>query len=389
MGRRRSAGRRLAGERRARARRRPGRDRRALPRGQGASGRLLHDRLRLAGPRARGRGDVARRALDGNRGAAGDDPRRRGDVSIEEQLRGLAPRVLGTLVRRYGRFDACEDAVQEALLDAALQWPRDGVPANPRGWLLTAAHRRLIDELRSASARHRREEGLAREPPPGEAADEDDTLELLFMCCHESLTPASQVALTLRAVGGLTTAEIASAFLVPESTMAQRISRAKATIRAAGARFAPPAPAALPVGLHVLYLIVYEVLERVSPGPVVTLNRAVAVAMVHGPRAGLELLETLEEPLRGHHRLAAVRAHLLEMAGDEVGARAAYERAARLTTSIPERRYLEARMAALQRFGSEDNTKCSTDPRAGREGTTTMSDAHPQPAGPAPPRARL
>ena len=132
------------------------------------------------------------------------------------------------------------------------------MPANPRGWLLTAAHRRLIDELRSEGARRRREEGLAREPPPGEAADEDDTLELLFMCCHESLTPASQVALTLRAVGGLTTAEIASAFLVPESTMAQRISRAKATIRAAGARFAPPAPEALPVVLHVLYLIFNE-----------------------------------------------------------------------------------------------------------------------------------
>src|SRR5436305_4046904 len=258
MGRRRRSRRRLAGEGRARARRRPGRDRRALPRGQGASGRLLHDRLRLTGPRARGRGDMARRALDGNRGAAGDDPRRRGDVSIEEQLRGLAPRVLGTLVRRYGRFDACEDAVQEALLDAALQWPRDGVPANPRGWLLTAAQRRLIDELRSDSARRRREEGLAREPPPGEAADEDDTLELLFMCCHESLTPASQVALTLRAVGGLTTAEIASAFLVPESTMAQRISRAKATIRDTGARFAPAAPEALPVVLHVLYLIFNE-----------------------------------------------------------------------------------------------------------------------------------
>src|SRR6201993_4232356 len=258
MGRRRRPRRRLAGEGRARARRRPGRDRRPLPRGQGASGRLLHDRLRLAGPGARGRGDVARRALDGNRGAAGDDPRRRGDVSIEEQLRGLAPRVLGTLVRRYGRFDACEDAVQEALLDAALQWPRDGVPANPRGWLLTAAQRRLIDELRSETARRRREEGLAREPPQGEAADEADALGPLFLCCHESLTPASQVALTLRAVGGLTTAEIASAFLVPESTMAQRISRAKATIRPAGARFAPPAPEALPVVLHVLYLIFNE-----------------------------------------------------------------------------------------------------------------------------------
>src|SRR5438270_11475599 len=258
MGRRRRPRRRLPSEGRARARRRPGRDRRALPRGQGAPGRLLHDRLRLAEPRARGRGDVARRALDGNRGAAGDDPRRRGDVRIEEQLRGLAPRVLGTLVRRYGRFDASEDAVQEALLDAALQWPRDGVPANPRGWLLTAAHRRLIDELRSERARRRREEGLAREAPQGEAADEDGTLELLFMSCDESLTPASQVALTLRAVGGLTTAEIASAFLVPESTMAQRVSRAKATIRAAGARFAPPAPEALSVVLHVLYLILND-----------------------------------------------------------------------------------------------------------------------------------
>src|SRR5881227_1497649 len=188
MARRRRPRRRLAGEGCARARRRPGRDRRALPRGQGASGRLLHDRLRLAEPRARGRGDVARRALDGNRGAAGDDPRRTGDVSIEEQLRGLAPRVLGTLVRRYGRFDACEDAVQEALLDAALQWPRDGVPANPLGWLLTAAHRRLIAERRREMARPPGGGGLARGPPRGGAAEEDAPREPLFMCSHESQT---------------------------------------------------------------------------------------------------------------------------------------------------------------------------------------------------------
>jgi RNA polymerase sigma factor (sigma-70 family) len=393
-------------------------------------------------------------------------------VSIEALLRELAPRVLGTLVRRFGRFEACEDAVQEALLDASVQWPRDGAPANPRGWLVTVASRRMVDELRSEQARRRREETIAHEPRAPEVADEDDTLTLLFMCCHPSLTPASQVALTLRAVGGLTTAEIAAAFLVPEATMAQRISRAKATLR--DARFAPP-PAAdrgerLRAVLHVLYLVfnegytatsgpdllrveltreairlvrevrrllpedgevagllalmlltdarrparvrddggvvplaeqdrsrwdraaiadgvalvedalatkpvgpyqlqaaiaavhaeapsaeetdwlqvlaLYEVLERTAPGPMVTLNRAVAVAMVRGPQAGLDLLDTLDE-LAGHYRLDAVRGHLLEMAGDRAAAREAYERAARGTTSVPERRYLEGRAARL------------------------------------------
>jgi RNA polymerase sigma factor (sigma-70 family) len=393
-------------------------------------------------------------------------------LSVEELLRELAPRVLGTLVRRHGRFEACEDAVQEAMLDAAVQWPRDGVPDNPRGWLVTVASRRLVDELRSEQARRRREEGVAREPPAPEVADEDDTLALLFMCCHPSLTPASQVALTLRAVGGLTTAEIAAAFLVPEATMAQRISRAKATLR--DARFALPPAAERSEGLravlHVLYLIfnegytatsgpdllrveltreairltrevrrllpddgevagllalmllndarraarvradggivplaeqdrsrwnreaiaegvalvsdalatkpvgpyqvqaaiaavhaeapsagetdwpqvlaLYEVLERLSPGPMVTLNRAIALAMVRGPRAGLELLDTLDA-LSSHYRLDAVRGHLLEMAGDTAAAREAYARAARGTTSLPERRYLEERLARL------------------------------------------
>jgi len=393
-------------------------------------------------------------------------------VSVEELLRDLAPRVLGTLVRRHGRFEACEDAVQEAMLDASVQWPRDGAPDNPRGWLVTVASRRLVDELRSEQARRRREEGVAREPPAPEVPDSDDTLALLFMCCHPSLTPASQVALTLRAVGGLTTAEIAAAFLVPEATMAQRISRAKASLR--DARFALP-PAAergerLRAVLHVLYLIfnegytatsgpdllrvdltreairltrqlrrllpedgevagllalmllndarrparvradggivplaeqdrsrwnreaiaegvalvsdalatkpvgpyqvqaaiaavhaeapsagetdwpqvlaLYAILERLSPGPMVTLNRAVALAMVRGPQAGLALLDTLDA-LAGHYRLDAVRGHLLEMAGDEVAAREAYARASRGTTSLPERRYLEERLARL------------------------------------------
>ena len=397
-------------------------------------------------------------------------------MRVEDQLRELAPRVLGALIRRYGAFDACEDAVQEALLDASVQWPRDGIPENPPGWLVAVASRRLIDQMRSESARRRREEtAAAAGAAPAPVAGEDDTLTLLFLCCHSSLSAASQLALTLRAVGGLTTAEIASAFLVPEATMAQRISRAKATIRTAGARFEIPAGeelvTALGVVLHVLYLIfnegyvassgarvarvelsaeairlarevhrrlpqdgevagllalmlltdarrpartradgalvplaeqdralwdrakieegvalverslatkplgpyqlqaaiaaihdeaptaqatdwrqilaLYGVLERIAPGPMVTLNRAVALAMVDGPAAGLDLLRTLEESLGDHHRLAAVRAHLLEMAGDGAAARAAYERAARLTTSLPERRYLEARIATL------------------------------------------
>jgi RNA polymerase sigma factor (sigma-70 family) len=399
-------------------------------------------------------------------------------VATEHLLRELAPQVLGALVRRYGRFDACEDAVQEALLAAAVQWPRDGAPENPRGWLVAVASRRLIDEFRADGARQRREEAVVEEPPPSAVADRDDTLALLFMCCHGSLTPASQIALTLRAVGGLTTAQIASAFLVPEATMGQRISRAKQTIKAGGQRFElPPAPERadrLRAVEHVLYLIfnegytassgtelqrielaeeairitrelhrllpddgevtgllalmlltharrrartdadgaliplaeqdrsswdqnaieqglalvasalatpslgpyqlqaaiaaihdeaaaagetdwpqilaLYELLERVAEqNPSVTLNRAVALAMVRGPAAGLDLLSTLDgdDRVAGGHRLQAVRGHLLELAGDADGARAAYRRAAQLTTSIPERDYLLGRAGRI------------------------------------------
>jgi len=150
--------------------------------------------------------------------------------NIEDLLRELAPQVLGALVRRYGQFDPCEDAMQDALLAAARQWPKEGTPDNPRSWLVTVASRRLVDDWRSEEARRRREEtaaSLELSRAQGLASDRDDTLTLLFLCCHPSLTVPSQLALTLRAVGGLTTAEIASAFLVPESTMAQRISRAK------------------------------------------------------------------------------------------------------------------------------------------------------------------
>ena len=190
---------------------------------------------------------------------------------IEDLLRELAPQVLGTLVRRHGQFAACEDAVQEALLAAALQWPTEGVPDRPRSWLLTVASRSLVDEWRSESARRRREETMAALEPAADQedtghwpADQDDTLVLLFLCCHPALSPPSQLALTLRAVGGLTTTEIAAAFLVPEATMAQRISRAKQRIRSAGARFEfPPKPAErLGVVLHVLYLIFNEATPR-------------------------------------------------------------------------------------------------------------------------------
>ncbi len=398
------------------------------------------------------------------------------DRSTEDLLRELAPRVLGALVRRHGQFDACEDAVQEALLAAALQWPVDGVPDNPRGWLSAVATRRLVDEWRSESARQRREQTAAALDVPAEVPDEDDTLALLFLCCHPSLSEPSQLALTLRAVGGLTTAEIAKAFLVPEATMAQRIGRAKATIRSAGLRFDLPPESErterLRVVLHVLYLVfnegyaassgpvvqrtdltveairltrllhrlvpaaevagllalmlltdarraartrpngslvpldeqdrsswnreqieegialvtrtlgtapmgpyqlqaaiaavhdeaatpertdwpqilaLYDVLERVSPGPVVTLNRAVAVAMVHGPRAGLALLGTLDDDDRmAHtHRLEVVRGHLLERAGDLAAARTSYLRAARMTASLPEQHYLALRAARI------------------------------------------
>ncbi|MET0791483.1 MAG: sigma-70 family RNA polymerase sigma factor [Polyangiaceae bacterium] len=401
---------------------------------------------------------------------------------IEGLLRELAPQVLGALVRRYRQFDACEDAVQEALLGAAQQWAKDGLPENPRSWLISVASRRVIDEWRSASARRRREDtnsalDAAEHGGEWQAPERDDTLAVLFLCCHPSLSVPSQLALTLRAVGGLTTAEIASAFLVPEATMAQRISRAKQSIKSSGIEFELPAEAErverLRVVLHVLYLIfnegytassgpalersdltneairltrlllqmmpsegeaagllalmlltdarraartdadgsliplaeqdrslwsaasieegvavitrtlgkgpvgayqmqaaiaavhdeapsaadtdwpqilaLYGVLEQLAPGPVVTLNRAVALVMVHGPRAGLSLLGTLDtdERLALTHRLDAVRGHLLELAGEEAAAREAYQRAARMTASLPEQRYLTLKAARL------------------------------------------
>ncbi len=190
---------------------------------------------------------------------------------VEDLLRRLAPQVLGAVVRRYGHFDHGEDAVQEALIAAATQWPRDGVPDRPRAWLITVASRRLTDLLRSEQARQRREDAVTRWTLPEEwlapAADRaaspaDDTLVLLFMCCHPSLSPASQIALTLRAVGGLTTQEIARAFLVPEATMTRRITRAKQRIKDSGVPFGLPSEAErrdrLGAVLHVLYLIFNE-----------------------------------------------------------------------------------------------------------------------------------
>jgi RNA polymerase sigma factor (sigma-70 family) len=409
-----------------------------------------------------------------------------GPSRVDDLLRALAPQVVGTLTRRYGRFDACEDATQEALVKAALRWPADGVPDNPRGWLLTVASRVLIDEFRSDSSRRRREEAIGSATPQSEllgrpadtdsTADRDDSLTLLFLCCHPALSVPSQIALTLRAVGGLTTSQIAAAFLVPEATTAQRISRAKQTIKAAGLAFEMPdgdGAGRLDAVLHVLYLTfnegytassgedltapqlsdeairlirllrsllpddreaagllalmlltdarrparvlpdgslvplaaqdrrlwtgakiaegvalisetlargevgpyqlqaaiaavhdeaadmdatdwpqilgLYELLEKVAPSPMVTLNRAVAVAMVQGPHAGLELIASLESDRRmtQSHRLLATRAHLRELAGDRNGAARDYREAARRTSSAPERRYLSARAASL------------------------------------------
>jgi RNA polymerase sigma factor (sigma-70 family) len=199
------------------------------------------------------------------------EPRR-----VGAHQREVAPQVLGALTRRYGRFDACEDATQEALLRAARHWPEDGIPHNPRGWLLTVASRVLIDEVRNEDARRRREDAVFAATPQSEllarpadaitdperaAADRDDSLKLLFLCCHPSLSVPSQIALTLRAVGGLTTAQIAAAFLVPEATMALRISRAKAAIKAGGVVFDLPEGGSherLRAVRHVLYLIFNE-----------------------------------------------------------------------------------------------------------------------------------
>jgi len=397
------------------------------------------------------------------------------ELAIADLLRELTPRVLGVLVRRNGDFDDCEDAVQEALFAAAVSWPVDGVPANPTGWLITASSRRLVEIWRKDAARRRREDAYALEPtsPPLPASAVDDTLALVFLCCHPELTVPAQVALTLRALGGLSTAEIARALLVPEATIGQRISRAEARIRDTGAQFRTPTAQErderLPAVLHVLYLIfnegytatsgealnrvelsseairltrqlravlpeegevagllalmlltdarraartrpdgaliplaeqdrrrwdkaaiaegvgiieatlpvakpgpyqlqaaiaavhdeaadvtstdwqqilaLYDVLAALEPGPMVALNRTVAVAMVHGPAAALaELNDAAADPaLDGHHRVDAVRAHLLDELGDQEGAREYYLRAAQRTRSLPERRYLLAR----------------------------------------------
>ncbi len=404
----------------------------------------------------------------------------------EQLLRELAPHVLGAVIRRYRDFSASEDAVQEAMLAAATQWPRDGIPDNPRAWLIRVAAMRMIDHVRSQVARRRREEIVVSLVPPemqlAAAPDEerpvsDDALTLLFMCCHPALTPATAIALTLRAVGGLTTAEIAKAFLVPEATMAQRISRAKQTIKDSGIPFERPDEAEraerLPQVLHVLYLIfnegytssagptlarvelseeairltravhallpddgnvagllalmvltdarrlartgphgelipldeqdrsrwdrgaidegvglveatlrrgsigtyqlqaaiaavhdeaptadatdwpqilaLYDMLQTLGDNPVVSLNRAIAAAMVHGPAVGLEQIAALarDPRLAGSHRLDAVRGHLHEKAGDLAAAIACFRAAAARTTSGPERDYLLTRAARL------------------------------------------
>ena len=398
-------------------------------------------------------------------------------TELDSLVRELAPRVLGILVRRYGDFAACEDALQDALLDASVQWPAEGIPGNPAGWLVTVAARRRIAALRSDQARRRREltAALLEPGPPAEnrpaenAPGEDDTLVVMLLCCHPGLTVPSQVALTLRAVGGLSTAEIARGLLVPEATVGQRISRAKQKL--AGVTFELPGEDQLPVRLNalgrVLYLIfnegytassgadlvrpdlaaaairltrqlyqrlpddgeisgllalmlltearrpartgpdgalvplaeqdrkrwdtrligegtslltrtlaaapvgpyqlqaaiaavhdeatsfadtdwrqilaLYDHLAALAPGPMVTLNRLVATAMVHGPQVALAELAAADPGLAGSHRPHAVRAHLLELAGDREEARASYLHAAQLTLSIPERRYLEAR----------------------------------------------
>ncbi|MBS2963143.1 RNA polymerase sigma factor [Actinocrinis puniceicyclus] len=434
--------------------------------------------------------------------------------SVEDLLRKLAPQVVGVLTRRYGDFAAAEDAVQEALLDAVTQWPAEGAPRNPRGWLIQVAGRRMTEQVRSEQARRRREELVAGSVPedrrcvPGaDAGDEgsrDDTLTLLFLCCHPVLSPASAIALTLRSVGGLTTGEIARAFLVPEATMGQRISRAKQRIKASGAPFRMPGaaqwPARLDAVLHVLYLIfnegyagsagpelrrvelsreairltravhallphdgevagllalmllteargpartgpdgelvplaqqdrgrwdaaaiaegialitaalprgpvgpyqvqaaiaavhdeaasaaetdwpqilaLYGVLARISENPLITLNRAVATAMVHGPAAGLALLADPPPMLAGHYRLYAVRAHLHELAGDHEAAIADYRTAARRTASLPERHHLSlraARLAATADAGAEAGTGAGADTGAERKGPCASS----------------
>jgi RNA polymerase sigma factor (sigma-70 family) len=400
------------------------------------------------------------------------------ETGTEDLLRALAPQALGALVRRYGDFAGAEDAVQEALLTAAEAWATEGLPDSPLAWLVRVASRRMVDEFRRDDARRRREDLAASwtlaEPDP--APGRDDTLILMFMCCHPSLTPAAAIPLTLRAVGGLTTREIAAAFLVPEATMAQRISRAKAKLRESDEPFALPSAATRAerqrLVLHALYLLfnegyasssgpdlartdlsgeairltrriyaalpddpevagllalmlltdarrparttaggelvplaeqdralwdrelidegvdlitaawergrhgeyqvqaaiaavhdqatshadtdwpeivaLYEALERMTANPMVTLNRAVAAAMANGPDAGLTLLDGLEDRLGDHHRLHAVRAHLLELAGDTDAAIAEFRAAAARADNLREQHYLTTKAARLR-----------------------------------------
>jgi RNA polymerase sigma factor (sigma-70 family) len=419
------------------------------------------------------------------------------DTNALHLLRDLAPQVLGVVARRHGDFAAAEDAVQEALIAASVQWPAAGIPTNPRGWLYQVAMRRLADHVRSESARRKREEALVDEtyraqpfvPPPDSelGLDPDDTLVLLFMCCHPALTQSSAIALTLRAVGGLTTSEIASAFLVPEATMAQRISRAKASIKASNVPFSMPDEAErqerLHAVLHVLYLIfnegytsssgsvlnrtdlsneairltravlellpndaevagllalmlltdarrparsgefgelipldeqdrtlwdrglieegvslvsgalaqsdvgpyqlqaaiaavhdeaarvedtdwkqilaLYEMLENLSKNPMVSLNKAISVAMVSGPEAALQIIGALDNNpgISGHYRLDAVRGHLFQMMGDNDRAIAHFRAAAQRTMSMPERDYLNVKAARLLAEGRETPRK--------------------------------
>jgi RNA polymerase sigma factor (sigma-70 family) len=403
---------------------------------------------------------------------------------VEPLLRELAPRVLGSIVRRFRDFAACEDAIQEALLAAATHWPREGVPDDPRAWLIRVAARRMTDHIRSEVARRRREEvtaslddDAAPAPDDDRTHERDDSLALLFMCCHPALTTSSAIALTLRAVGGLTSAEIARAFLVPEATMAQRISRAKQSIQESNVPFELPTPQEsgqrLVAVMHVLYLIfsegytassgselqrvdlsaeairlarmlhsllpqdsevqgllalmlltdarraarsgpagelisldqqdrgawdrtaiaegvalvsaalskgsvgayqlqaaiaavhdeaastaatdwaqilaLYSLVQRMSDNPMVALNHAIATAMVRGPEAGLRAIDALasDPRLAGSHRLDAVRAHLLERAGQPGAAIEHYRRAAARTSSTPERNYLLTQAARL------------------------------------------
>lgn len=408
---------------------------------------------------------------------------------FEDVWRQESPHVLAALLRRHGDLGDCEDATQEAMEAAARQWPREGMPDNPRAWLVRVASRRLIDHSRADASRSAREATAAAAEPRdvlvAHAADatepvpSDDSLQLLLLCCHPALTRPSQVALTLRSVGGLTPSQIAAAFLVPERTMIQRLTRARSTLRNVGARFELPEPSELPervaAVLDVLYLIfnegytrssgdrlvdgsltgeairltrqlatqlpehdevtgalalmlltqaranartdhngdliplaeqdrrrwdralitegvrllegvlrrghvgqfqlqaaiaavhaeattfaetdwlqiavLYEMLARVAPSPAVTLNRAVAVGMAYGPEVGLGLVDELvrDPGMQRFHRTYAVRAHLRELSGDGAGALEDYRRAARLTASQPEQRYLNARAARLAR----------------------------------------